>query len=464
VCSALTFPASVSCHKKMTQCRSRAAASVNRRLDVHTGKESNLVLPPGRRRQTEVKLGDTMQLESLGIERYLCSVGAEAVADIFRAARRLYGLRILAINSTFHGGGVAGMLNSLVPLFNDVGINADWNLLYGDPALFHVTKKLHNALQGEKISLSRREMQSYLSVNQAFARYSPISHHNLMIVHDPQPLPMIRYRQKNVPWIWRCHIDISAPDEAIWQRLKPFVLRYDVVVVSSETFRQPDLPVETAIIPPAIDTLSAINRDLSESTIDAELAKYGIPRDKPLIVQVSRFDKWKDPTGVVKVFQRVKQELDCRLIMLGNMASDDPEGPMIFKQVASLASQMKDVHLITETDPLLVNALQREAAVVMQLSSKEGFGLTVSEALWKGTPVVATRVGGIPLQVIDGQTGYLVEPGDYDTAAERVIRLLKDESLRTDLGARGRVHVQENFLMPRLLLDWLKLIDKVTRT
>lgn len=402
-----------------------------------------------------------MQLESLGIERYLNCVGAEALADIFRAARPLYGRRILEVNSTFHGGGVAGMLNSLVPLFNDVGINADWNLLYGDPALFQVTKKLHNALQGEHISLSRRELQSYLSVNQAFARYSPISHHRLVIVHDPQPLPMIRYRQKNVPWIWRCHIDLSSPDEAIWRRLKPFVLRYDAIVVSSETFRKPDLPVETAIIPPAIDSLSAINRELSQTTIDAELAKYGIPRDKPLVVQVSRFDKWKDPMGVLEVFLRVREKMDCRLVMLGNMASDDPEGPTIYNEIHARTQEMDDILLITQTDALLVNALQREAAVVLQLSRREGFGLTVSEALWKRTPVVATDVGGIPLQVLDGQTGYLVESGDYDTAAERVIQLLEDEKLREQLGDRGHAHVQEHFLMPRLLLDWLKLIGKV---
>jgi len=402
-----------------------------------------------------------MQLESLGIERYLSCVGAEALADIFRAARPLYGRRILEVNSTFHGGGVAGMLNSLVPLFNDVGINADWNLLYGDPALFQVTKKLHNALQGEHISLSRRELQSYLSVNQAFARYSPISHHRLVIVHDPQPLPMIRYRQKNVPWIWRCHIDLSSPDEAIWRRLKPFVLRYDAIVVSSETFRKPDLPVETAIIPPAIDSLSAINRELSQTTIDTELAKYDIPRDKPLVVQVSRFDKWKDPMGVLEVFLRVREKADCRLVMLGNMASDDPEGPKVYNEIYAKTQGMDDVLLITQTDALLVNALQREAAVVLQLSRREGFGLTVSEAMWKRTPVVATDVGGIPLQVLDGQTGYLVDSGDYDTAADRVIELLEDEALRGQLGERGHAHVQEHFLMPRLLLDWLRLIGKV---
>jgi trehalose synthase len=404
-----------------------------------------------------------VQLESLGIERYLSCVGSEAIADVFRAARPLYGLRMLEINSTFHGGGVAGMLNSLVPLFNDVGINVDWNLLYGDPALYQVTKKLHNGLQGEHVCLSDRDMERYLSINKAFALYSPLSHHDLVVVHDPQPLPMLRYRQKDVPWIWRCHIDLSTPDEVVWQRLKPFVLRYDSVVVSSEAFRKPDLPVDTTIIPPAIDSLSAINQELSQATIDKLLSDYRIPRDKPIILQVSRFDKWKNPMGVLHVFLRVRKEVDCRLVMVGNMASDDPEGPEIYNQIFLKTQDMDDVHLITDTDPLLVNALQREATVVLQLSLREGFGLTVAESLWKETPVIATNVGGIPQQVIDGQTGYLVEPGDSNTAAELAIRLINDRDLRAELGARGREHVQKNFLMPQLLLNWLKLINQVVK-
>lgn len=404
-----------------------------------------------------------MQADFLGIEQYLRCVGSEAVADVFRAARPLYGLRMLEINSTFHGGGVAGMLNSLVPLFNDVGINADWNLLYGDPALYQVTKKLHNGLQGEHVSITDSDMERYLSINEAFALYSPLSHHDLVVVHDPQPLPMLRYRQKDVPWIWRCHIDLSTPDEVVWQRLKPFVLRYDTVVISSDAFRKPDLPVDTAIIPPAIDSLSAINQELSQKTIDKLLEDYGISRDKPIILQVSRFDKWKNPMGVLHVFLRARQEVDCQLVMIGNMASDDPEGPDIYKQILLKTKDIKDVHLITETNPLLVNALQREARVVLQLSLREGFGLTVAESLWKETPVVATDVGGIPLQVIDNKTGYLIQPGDSSTAAERVVRLIQDDSLRAELGANGRAHVRENFLMPRLLLNWLKLMNKVTK-
>ena len=400
-------------------------------------------------------------MELLGIEKYARHVGEELVAAVFAAARPLYGLRVLHVNATFHGGGVAGMLHSLIPLMNDVGINADWSLLYGDPSLFQVTKKLHNALQGEEVALGEDDLTNYLRVNETFARYSPLADHDVIIVHDPQPLPMIRYPQRENPWIWRCHIDISTPHEPVWEVLKPFLLRYDALVVSSEEFRKADLPVETHIIAPAIDPLSAHNEDLTPHDVEKKLDQYGIPRDKPLLVQVSRFDKWKDPLGVLEVFRRVKGEVDCRLVMLGNMATDDPEGPQIFAEVLGRVEGMEDVHLITQTDAHLVNALQRAAAAVLQLSRREGFGLTVSEALWKGTPVVATNVGGIPQQVIHGQTGYLVQPGDYDGTASLVLRVLQDPELRQRIGGQAQEHVRENFLMPRLLLDWLEALAEL---
>jgi len=393
-------------------------------------------------------------MDGIGIERYVGIADGQMVADIQRAARPIYGLRVLHVNSTYHGGGVAGMLSSLIPLMNDVGVNADWNLLYGDPALFAVTKKLHNGLQGETVELSEAELGAYLSVNRMFALYSPIVHH-IVVVHDPQPLPMIRFRQRENPWVWRCHIDVSSPDPGIDRALCPYVMRYDAAVVSSESFHRPNWPLDTHIIPPAIDPFSDLNRELPEKVVDRKLAEYGIKTDKPLILQVSRFDKWKDPLGVLKTFEKVKRSVDCRLVLLGNMAADDPEGPMIFEEVTREAGRLDDVRLITQTDPVLVNALQRRAATVVQLSQREGFGLTVSEALWKGTPVVATEVGGIPLQIEDGSSGYLVAPGDYEAAAERIATLLSDGALQETLGAAGREHVRQQFLIPRLLHDWL---------
>ncbi len=394
------------------------------------------------------------------IEDYLDLIGAEPIARIYAIARRMYQLRVLNVNATYHGGGVAGMLQTIVPLLNEIGLDVDWSLLYGEPDLFQATKKLHNGLQGERVTISDDEIALYLRINEAFARYTPIVH-DVVIVHDPQPLPMIAYRNKEGPWIWRCHIDLSNPNEDVWEKLKPYVLRYDAVVVSSESFKKADLPVDTHVIPPAIDPFSAINRPLTDAEVAAKLAEYNIPHDKPLIVQVSRFDKWKDPLGVLEVFSRVRKETDTRLVMLGNMASDDPEGPVIYEQVAKRAAALHDVHLITATDPVLVNALQRAATVIMQLSLKEGFGLTVSEALWKGTPVVATNVGGIPLQIEDGKTGYLVAPQDYEAMSARVLDILNDPNLRTQLGTAGREHVREKFLMPRLLTDWLTLLKQV---
>ena len=399
-------------------------------------------------------------MDGFGIEQYIDVAGAEVLANIQKTARKIYGLRVLHVNSTFHGGGVAMMLNCLIPLMNDVGIDADWNLLYGDPSLFSITKKIHNGIQGEEVTISQQEEQSYLSVNETFARYSPIIH-DVVIVHDPQPLPMIRYCRRENPWIWRCHIDFSTPNEQILSMLKPLILRYDASVLSSESFRKPGLPLTTKIIAPAIDPFSEINREMSEKAIEEKLSEYNIPRDKPLIVQVSRFDKWKDPFGVLEVYKLVKKEVDCRLVMIGNMASDDPEGPQLFEELFLKTQGTSDIHLITQTDPLLVNALQRTAAVVVQLSLREGFGLTVSEALWKGTPVVATDVGGIPLQVQDGRTGFLVQPKDYNTASERILKILTNPNLGSELGGDGEEHVREHFLMPRLLLDWLELLAEM---
>lgn len=399
-------------------------------------------------------------MDSIGIELYDGVVDGQMVADIQRAARSIYGIRVLHVNSTFHGGGVAGMLNSLIPLMNDIGVNADWNLLYGDPALFEVTKKLHNGIQGEDVELTPRDLDAYLSVNRTFALYSPVIH-DVVIVHDPQPLPMIRFRQRENPWVWRCHIDVSAPNKHVLDTLRPFILRYDAAVVSSESFKQPDWSMDSHIIPPAIDPFSELNRELAEDEIRTKLAEYDIDHAKPILLQVSRFDKWKDPEGVLEVFKLVRQDVDCSLVMLGNMATDDPEGPAIFQSVTECAAAINDVKLITQDDPVLVNALQRRAAVVLQLSKREGFGLTVSEALWKGTPVVATRVGGIPLQIKDSKTGFLVEPESYDAAAERVLTLLKDPHLCAEFGSAGREHVRNRFLIPRLLLDWLNVLKEL---
>lgn len=254
---------------------------------------------------------------------------------------------------------------------------------------------------------------------------------------------------------------MSNPNPELWDYLKRFILRYDLVVVSQENYKKKDLPITQRVLHPSIDPLSAKNKPLDKNTIKKYLNKFGIPNGKPIITQISRFDKWKDPEGVLKVFELVKEEVDCRLVLCGNLAADDPEGRKIYERIAQKARNMSDVILILEENNILVSAMQSTAAVVLQKSLKEGFGLTVTEALWKERPVVASKVGGIPLQVKDGKTGFLVEPGDIEGCARRVVQILKDPELGQHLGQNGKAHVRENFLVTRSLLDYLDIMAEL---
>ena len=388
-------------------------------------------------------------------------VGDEVTSEIRRKARKLLGKHILHINSTYTGGGVAEILNSLVPLLNDIGVWAGWRILHGNPDFFTITKKFHNGLQGEKINLSRIKKRLYIQANEDFSSYTHIDH-SCIIIHDPQPLPLIRFYRKGQPWIWRCHVDISNPNEEIWQFLKTFILSYDMAVVSNKKYLRKDLPVEQRIIYPVIDPLSPKNIELSEKDISKYLKKFGISRDKPLITQISRFDKWKDPEGVVKVFKHVKEKVDCRLVLCGSVATDDPEAPAIFEKVKKRANRLidtGDVILITSENNILVNALQRTSSVIVQKSIREGFGLTVTEALWKRTPVVASNVGGIPLQV-NKENGFLVDPHDTEGFADSIVNILRNPELGREVGQKGREHVRKNFLITRLLSDHLDLMSR----
>jgi len=398
------------------------------------------------------------------LEDYREIVGDEVISRIHRKMRRLYGKSVQHVNSTFQGGGVAEMLWSLIPLKNDIGLRADWRIIHGTPAFFEVTKSFHNGLQGEEIELNEEKKGLYLGTNEEFARFAHIERRNFVVVHDPQPLAMISQYRKEQPWIWRCHIDLSHPNPDLWSFLKPFILRYDVVIVSHESYKKEDLPVEYRIIHPAIDPLTPKNAPLPRAQAESILERYGVRLDKPLIVQISRFDKWKDPLGVVEVYKRVRQEMDSRLVLCGSMAPDDPEGSMIYKEVLKSVEELikgGDVVTITAQDDLLVNALQSLASVVIQKSTREGFGLTVTEALWKGTPVVASNVGGIPLQIEDGVNGFLLDPKDYDGFADAVLKLLKDEALARRMGETGREKVRERFLITRLLEDYITLMEEL---
>jgi len=329
------------------------------------------------------------------LEDYRGIVGDEVLHNIYKKARKLYGRHILHINSTYQGGGVAEMLHSLVPLMNDVGVDAGWRILYGNADFFTITKKFHDALQGKKIHLTKMKKDLYIQANEYFSLYTHIQH-DCVVVHDPQPLPLISFYKRRQPWIWRCHVDLSSPAEDIWDFLKGFILKYDIVVVSNEKYKRSDLPVEQRVICPAIDPLSSKNKEISATTIAKALNKFGVPTDKPLVVQISRFDRWKDPEGVLDVFKLVREEVDCRLVLCGNMATDDPDGWVVYDKVRRKAKKLVDngdVILITSENNILVNALQRSASVVVQKSLREGFGLVITEALWKGKPVVASNVG-----------------------------------------------------------------------
>ena len=277
----------------------------------------------------------------------------------------------------------------MVPLMNEIGLDAEWRTIHGSPAFFDVTKSFHNALQSGPLDLTKQTKNIYLDINEEFANFSHLNNYDCLIVHDPQPLPLIKFYRKQQPWIWRCHIDITEPNKELWEFLKPFIIRCDMIIISSEKYRKKDIPVPQRVIPPAIDPLSLKNKDLSQDEIMKCIQDSNIPTDKPIVTQVSRMDLWKDPEGVLEVFKLVKEKVDCRLLYCYNLATDDPEGMKIYERVHEKAKKFVDsgdVLFVVGNNELLVNAIQRFSTVILQKSIKEGFGLVVSEALWKGKP------------------------------------------------------------------------------
>ncbi|MBI1212716.1 MAG: glycosyltransferase [Alphaproteobacteria bacterium] len=386
------------------------------------------------------------------IADYTPLVGEQAVDRIFKKAGRLRDLHIVHVNSTYYGGGVAQLLSSLTLLMNDVGIPTGWRVIQGRPDFFTITKKMHNALQGGPINLTELKRDIYEQVVFENAVRMHLDH-DMVIVHDPQPLPLINYFRKKSPWVWRCHVDLSDPNSEMLSYLASFIERYDAAVLSLPEYAQ-RLGIPQRFFMPAIDPFSATNKELSEAEIDERLSRYEIPTDLPLVVQISRFDKWKDPRGVIDAFRLARKEIDATLVLAGNIATDDPEGQETFSSLCSCADER--IRILSVQDSALVNALQRRAAVVVQKSIREGFGLTVTEAMWKGTPVVGGKVGGIRHQIEDGVSGYLVE--NVEQTAARIVQLVKDADLRRRLGAKAKEVVRERFLMTRLLEDWLDLI------
>ncbi|MDD5234519.1 MAG: glycosyltransferase [Syntrophales bacterium] len=395
-----------------------------------------------------------MEYIPIRVQDYAPFVGDQTVERILAKAEPLRGLHVINFNSTYYGGGVAELLSSMTILMNGLSIKTGWRVIQGSPDFFGITKKMHNALQGMGFKFSRIKRNIYESV---IAENSIRNHldHDFVIVHDPQPLPLIRHYKKKSPWVWRCHIDLSNPNRDLWNYFVPIIEKYDAAVFSIPEYAQ-KLNIPQVFFLPAIDPFTTKNRLLTDREMDERLCHYNIPTDLPLVVQVSRFDPWKDPKGVIKAFKLARKEVDCTLVLLGNFASDDPEGAEIYESLVK-SREERILILPNGDDTALVNTLQRRAAVVLQKSIREGFGLTVTEAMWKGTPVIGGNVGGIRYQIRDGETGFLVS--SIEEAAARIVQLVKDRKLREEMGRKARAVVAEKFLLTRYVEQYLDLFN-----
>jgi len=394
---------------------------------------------------------------------YTHVAGRPLIAEIRELSEQLQGLKVLHLSATAFGGGVAEILYTLIPLMHDVGIKAEWQVMLGREEFYNVTKRLHNALQGNPDSLDAEEWAIFERFNEMNARELSDGW-DVIIVHDPQPLGI----RDHVPghgrmWVWRCHIDLSTPNPDAIDHVVPHVRGYDESVFHLQDYVPPGLDGGLVnICPPAIDPLAPKNMAFSPEDAAFVCDQFGLDVDRPLMCQVSRFDPWKDPMGVIDAYRVVKEEMpEVQLALVGSMALDDPEGWEFFNSTMAHADGDPDVHILNnlnQVGAIEVNAFQSQADVVIQKSTREGFGLTVSEALWKARPFVGGDVGGIPLQVQDGETGYLVS--SPEECAERSLRILRDPDLGRRLGRSGKEHVRNNFLTPRLLRDWLHIFSR----
>jgi trehalose synthase len=401
------------------------------------------------------------------VDDYLDAAGADAVEAVREAARRFEGARVLHLNTTSFGGGVAELLHAQLPLLRDLGVDAEWALLQGSEEFFHVTKAVHNALQGAEVVWTEKMRTVYWERvrDNAALLTEPF---DFVFVHDPQPAGILAALEEGGPregrWLWRCHIDLSSPFEPVWAFFEPLVDRFDAAIFTMEEFARPGIARPAiAFIPPSIDPLSHKNNDVTPDMVLGIVQHHGVDIDRPLMTQVSRFDPWKDPVGVVDAYRLVRHDVpSLQLLMVGSMADDDPEGAHYLELTRAHVGSDPDVHLLTNLDgigDLEVNAFQRASDVVVQKSIREGFGLVVSEAMWKGRPVIGGNVGGIRLQIEDGRTGFLVD--SVKACAERTTALLHDPDLRERLGENARKRVRERFLVLREIEDDLRLMAKI---
>jgi trehalose synthase len=396
---------------------------------------------------------------------YYSIVSRDLMKEIRALAEPLAGKRVLHINATPFGGGVTEILFGLVPLMNDVGLDAQWKVLFGREEFFHVTKAMHNALQGAERGLTAEDKA-------IFERYNLLNagglseQYDFIVVHDPQPVMMQQAAQQDhAKWIWRCHIDLSTPNQEVLDFLLPYVETYDLTVFHMASYIPPGGRVpDPVVMPPAIDPLAPKNMSLSPEDAAYIVDQFGVDVERPLMVQVSRFDPWKDPLGVIDAYRLVREEVDeLQLALVGSMATDDPEGWEYFTRTTEYAGDDPDIYILSNLNnvgAVEVNAFQTHANVVVQKSIREGFGLTVTEALWKARPTVAGNVGGIPLQIVDGETGYLVNSAEE--CARRCLEILENPERARAMARRGKQHVRHDFLIPRLLRDWLGIFTRLS--
>jgi len=373
---------------------------------------------------------------------------------IMRLCDILKNRTFLHINSTRSGGGVAEILQRMIPILKEVGIAARWEVIEGDNKFFDITKRIHNALHGRTEEITRDMWDYHFEINKKNTERINLDA-DAVLIHDPQPVPLIEFK-KGGKWIWRCHIDVSNPQKDVYGYLRRYCEQYEAAIFSVSKFTRA-MPVSEFIIPPSIDPISEKNMELSNDEIKGTLNKFQIPADRPIILQVSRFDRFKDPIGVIKAYKDVRKYNDCILILAGSPATDDPEGEIVLKEVKEYASDDPDIYILllppfSDRD---INALQRASTIVLQKSLKEGFGLTVSEAMWKGKPVIGGAAGGIPLQIIHGVTGFLVH--SVEGTAFRIRQILNNPEMAKRMGETGREYVRNNFLITRQVRDYLSV-------
>lgn len=390
------------------------------------------------------------------LDEYRKIVGNEVIDELYFLAERLHGIRIKNINSTSFGGGVAEILSSIIPLMHELRLDVSWEVIEGDERFFAITKTIHNGLHGVDVRLSRSDLDYFLKVNEEnLSRIKDWT--DIVFIHDPQPLTMVKAKKRlHNKWIWRCHIDFSHPKQDIWIFLKKFIEKYDAAVFSAPAFAR-KLTIRQVLIPPSIDPLSDKNRELDEAFIKKTLSRFGIDLEKPIITQISRFDYLKDPIGVIKAYRIVKKYIDCQLVLAGGGARDDPEGEKVLEEVKDAAADDNDIFviLLPPDSHLEINALQRASTVILQKSLREGFGLTVCEALWKEKPVIASCVGGIPLQIAHKYSGILTY--SIEGTAYWIKQLIHEPAFAAFLGKNGKRHVKNNFLITRHIQDYILL-------